>query len=101
MRFPVVDVGVRAAGVADHLHAGVLHQRRGGVAAEFGVPDRVVDAESKGGHGAEPGAGVDGDGNGLFGGTGGAGDGEGRAAEERGGWRRRAGGATSWPDLSS
>ena len=28
----------------------------------------MVDAESKGGHGAEPGAGVDGDGDGLFGG---------------------------------
>jgi hypothetical protein len=68
VRLPVVDVGVRAARIADHLDAGGAEQIGDGGGAELLVPDRVVDAERRGGDGGQSGAGVDGDGDGTLGG---------------------------------
>ena len=60
---PVIDVGVRAAGVAHHLHAGGSQQVRRLVGAQVLVPDGVVDAECGVGHGGQPGPRVHGDGH--------------------------------------
>src|SRR5690606_8876910 len=57
---PVVDVGVRAAGVAEQPHARRLEQVGGVVRAQVGVPDGMVGADARLGHVREGGAGVDG-----------------------------------------
>ena len=58
---PVVDVGVGAARVAHHPHAGGLEQVRRPRGAELGVPDGVVDAQRGVRDRGQSGPGVDGD----------------------------------------
>jgi hypothetical protein len=62
---PVVDVGVRAAGVAHRLDAGVAQEVGDLGCAELGVPDRVVDADRRVADRFQSAAGVDRDADGC------------------------------------